>query len=383
LTTQTHTAPEAYTREQFRLSLTAYFIPALPALGILASAVTCAGLAAFNFRNQPLPAFLLCAFLTGLGFLAMVLALKREQQRHATVLLTITKTCQKAMGEEDTARVQLPESDTTQNEQVSAQIFNRLLDSYTYLRKDARARRQDLAYLRDQMELLLYEMQPVADGDLRTRSTVEGDTLGSVAAMCNALVEDTAQLIQWTQYMADQIIQTSHGLMEQSLEIARITETFATQHEATTRTIETLLAFTLQMESALFSNVEMLREHWKLLHKPGKARDALISDQPAGVHELALLELFQDIPQQLKLLENILQKAHETTVFAENTIKELHYVGQHFHHIDGVVVQFASIINALTTLADSWRQTAENYILPTSEEARERFVETIPALISS
>jgi hypothetical protein len=375
LITQIPGVPEPQTPAQPRLQYTPYFLLLLIAAGLLIGALMSAGCLAFKPGTQPWQAFLLCLFLTSLGFLTMLLIFQ-HQQRCVKTLETIIVTCQKVLGGEDTQRVSIPEKDRVQNIKSMVDSINQLLDGYTYLQKDVQMRRQELAHLQDQMELLIYEMRPVIDGDLRARSTVAGNTPGYLATMCNALVEDTAQLVQWTQYMSNQIIQTSHGLMEQSLEIAQVMETFATEHRATTRTIEVLLAFTLQMESALFSNIEMLREHQMHLHEPEQAMVPL-GGQSAEARARALSDLFQDIPQQIKLLENLSQKTRETTIFAENTLKELYDVGQRFHRINGIVMQFASLVSALTTLADSWRQAAENYILPNSTEGHERLVETI------
>lgn len=380
--TQTLPVPRARMRRSLQVIIAQPLFLLLVALCLLAGAFVCAGIAAFGSGSQPLAIFLLGLALAGLSVLLVLLVLGRER-RYRVVLGAFASLSQQTLDGEDTRHLRLSRAQVPADAYLAVQKFNILLDNYEQARATARTRGQELTQLSAQVEQLRAELQPVIDGDLRARSSVTGGPLGTIGALCNALVEDTGQLIQWTQYMSDQIIQTSHGLVEHALEIAQLTEAFATQQEETTSTIEALMVFTLQMESALFANIELLREHWAFLQEARWVTKAQYPQAAADPQESALMENFQEVAQQMQLLDGVLQKTHETTVLADNALKELQRVAQRFQRINGVVVQLAGMTSTLTSQAESWREAAENYTLPTPTGAQKRIVETASMLIPS
>ncbi|HEX7733311.1 MAG TPA: hypothetical protein VF458_00555 [Ktedonobacteraceae bacterium] len=381
--TQTLPAPRVRRRYAFQAIIAQPLFQVFALLCLLAGAFVCAGIAAFGPGRQSLAIFLLGGLFAGLSVLLVPLVLRQERRRYGAVLSEFTSNCQRALDGESTRHIQLLRLQIPRGARLAVQTFDQLLDSYGQMRANSQTRGQELTRLSAQIEQLRAELQPVMEGDLRARSSVSGGTLGIIGAVCNALVEDTAQLIQWTQYMSDQIIQTSHGLVDHALEIAQLTEAFAAQQEKTTSTIEALMVFTLQMESALFANIEMLREHWAFLQEARWVTEVQFPQSAADSQGNSLTESFQEVAQQMKLLDAVLLKTHETTVLADKSLKELQHIAQRFQRINGVVVQLASMTSTLTSQAENWREAAENYTLPTPTGTQKRIVDTASLLISS
>lgn len=378
--TQAQTTPAWHNQEQQQPSSMLYFT-VFSTLIVLVGAGVCVCCAAFT--HQIFLALLLCFCLAGLSAWLLRFALKLARKDQQKLLTSLASHCQALLEGQSNTRILFSAEHKEQASQDLGKVLNHLFDNYLYLQKNTQARQQELARLHDQMDQLLYEIKPVLDGNLRTRSTVAGGALGSIAEICNTLVEDTAQLVQWAQYMSDQIIQTSHQLMSFSLEIAQIMETFARQHKATTEAIEALMALTLRTESTLFSNVHAFQDSWvqfqqQELQPGGVLAQGKTSENVAvSAQTQAMTDFFFALPRHINLLEILFQKTHETTALAEDTMKELHDVEQRFHRIDGTVVQFASAISSLATMADNWRQSADNYALPGSEEDAEEDMEAV------
>jgi methyl-accepting chemotaxis protein len=385
---QIHTTPIRQQDWQ-RLQPTVYFMT-LFALTVLAGSSACVCIAAI--ANQFLLALTLCLVLAGISAGMILLGLLHEKESWRTLLRSLTSACRAVLDGENTARFQLSPVQREEETLVFGKTLNQLLDGYTYLQEIVQARQQDLLLLHDQMEQLLFEMKPVMDGDLRTRNTLteaEGP-LGGIASMCNTLVEDTARLIQWARSLPEQIIQTSYRLMDLSLELAQMMDTFVGQHRAITASVEELMASALRVESALFSNVEIFQTNWRYLQQSEETslggeevRNGSSDSQALPANPLATSGLFHDLPGQIKSLEQVSQKIREITTLAEQTIKELRAIEQRLLYTNGVVVQFASTISSLATLADNLRQSADCYALPVSAEEAELFGEAEPVLVAS
>lgn len=386
--TQIHTTSAR--QQNWQLLQPTVFFMALFALTVLAGSSVCVCIAAI--AGQFLLALVLCLVLAGISAVMIRLALLHERESWHTLLRSLTAACRAVLDGKNTVRLQLSTDQRGEETLVFGKTLNQLLDGYTYLQQIAQARQQDLLLLHDQMEQLLFEMKPVTDGDLRTRNTLtetEGP-LGGIASLCNTLTEDTAQLVQWARSLSEQIIQISHDLMDLSLELAQMMDTFVGQHEATTTSVEELMAFALRVESALFSNVEIFQTNWRYLQQSeetaidGEEVQNDSSASPAlSANPPVMSGLFHDLPGQIKSLEQVSQKIREITTLAERTIRELRSVEQRLQYINGVVVQFASMISSLATLADNLRQSADYYALPVPAEEEEPMFETESVLVAS
>jgi hypothetical protein len=361
----------------------------LPAAVTLVSGLLCIVLVALKL--DPSIAIISCSILTlvvvALVSLQLDSAQRRAQKPTLTLLQEMTSICQAALEGDYGAR--LSSNEAADDElALASKTVNVLLDTYAYAQKNLQARHHELEKLYDQMEQLAYEIKPTMDGDLRARSNVTEGIPGNIAAICNALIEDTAQLVQWTQYMSSQIIQTTHRLMGHSMDIAQVVEDLVRQHTSTTSTIEALVAFTQRMESTLFSNTEVFQENWAHLQR---SQPLLNSNTPLPTSSTiaraqainALSELRTDMPRQIRLMGDLLQNTHEAISNAEGTLEDLYGFEKRFYNINGTVAQFANMISALATLANNWRQAAENYALPQPEESNANLVEADTFLSAS
>jgi methyl-accepting chemotaxis protein len=237
--------------------------------------------------------------------------------------------------------------------------LNQQLTQYkTHLEKNYAVQQEDLHKLHRQLNQLAYEIKPVMDGDLRVKSTLRTGSIGAIAEICNALIEDLARLIQWTQYMASHVLQITHTHQSHIGEWAKTTETLQFHLSTMTESVERLVAFILRLDSALQAGIDSGEEILTSIHREMVSSMQVTTDAEASAF---LKRLTSDIQEQVKLLGEIASSAQGIAEIAEPLLGEFYTFARQFNHSKSLVVKAAEGSSSLAMLADNWSQASQAF----------------------
>lgn len=252
-----------------------------------------------------------------------------------------------------------------------AQTLNALLDQATRNVQHANVHNRaahDVQQMDQQIQKLISEIKPIMDGDLRVRAAVPAGNIGLVADICNALIEELANLAKWTRFSSEQVMSKTQTLLKRSVELAQTSESQMSLFSDTTETVEKLVAFIQRLSSTLHLNVEIVAEIRK--HLPPIQTGQLNSIQPAQSLESSrqinklLDRLNADTRRQEQLLNELLDSAQANATLAESMVSELYTVAQRIYQSSTAVLQTVEHIHSLAKLAQQWNNSIAGFQLP-------------------
>jgi methyl-accepting chemotaxis protein len=258
-----------------------------------------------------------------------------------------------------------------------AQTLNALLDNVNVSIQQAQhtgKATNDVQQLELQIRQLVTDIKPIMDGNLRVRASVPAGRLGMVADICNALIEELANLAKWTRYSSTQVMSKTQTLLSSSIELAQTSEIQTTRFSDTTETVEKLVAFIQRLSSTLQLNVELIHEiRAMLLKRPelqkGSGESTLIVNTTQSLEDAQqqtrLLTRINTDTQRLEaLLNELLVSAQANATLAESMISDLYAIAQRIHQSSASILQTAEHIHSLAKLAQQWNASIENFQLP-------------------
>ncbi|GCF06784.1 hypothetical protein [Dictyobacter arantiisoli] len=343
---------------QFELLLA----PAIPMLAILILGL----LGTLHMQtNLFIISFVSCAIAV---FYMERMIISHVQKTNEEQLTHIEAICVEFLSGHKEARIPVVAEDNTKS---LATTLNILLDSYqTGFEKSYLAPQEEINQLSGQLRQLAYELSPIMDGNLTVRSTITAGSPGIIAKLCNGLIEDLAALVQWTQYMAEQIIQTSHSLLDTSEEWAHITEQLTQRIVTVTEAVEKIVTCLQRIDSTLQSSVELAQETQTYIQE--EQDQSLPADGAPAIEEPTLVgQIKHNMEQQIRLLETMLEDIHETSDMAEPMMAELYSFAQQFQQANAIVITAAKVISDQAITADEWRQSAQAFSVPDNEDMAE------------
>jgi hypothetical protein len=215
---------------------------------------------------------------------------------------------------------------------------------------------KQLQQLDSQVQQLIREITPVKRGDLRVRASLPAGNVGVVAEICNALIEEIVELVQWTRYSAEQVINGTSTLLGSSIELAEVIETQLSRFSQTTEEVEKLVAFLQRLNNSLQLSVEMIQGIRDYLQKQ-------MAQTPAEA-EFLLERLDTDTRRQAQLLERVLSSTQSNIALAESMISDFYTFAQRIHQSSTTILQTVETINILAKLAEQWRNAVIAFQLP-------------------
>jgi methyl-accepting chemotaxis protein len=203
--------------------------------------------------------------------------------------------------------------------------------------------------------------------------------------MCNALIEELANLEQWTRYSSEQVMSKTQTLLTRSVELAQTAEAQMARFSDTTETVEKLVAFIQRLSSTLHLNIEIVAEIRK--HLPPIQTGQLDAIQPAQSLESSrrinklLDRLNADTQRQEQLLNQLLDSAQANATLAESMVSELYTVAQRIYQSSTAILQTVEHIHSLAKLAQQWNNSIAGFQLPEEtvnyEEAEKAYEEAV------
>lgn len=212
-----------------------------------------------------------------------------------------------------------------------------------------------------QLQKLIQEITPVMSGDLRVHANVPSGNVGIIADICNALIEEIVELVQWTRYSAEQVTGGTRTLLSGSIELAEAVETQMLRFSQTTEAVEKLVAFLQRLSSSLHMSFENMQEIQTRVQQRTRSM---------GETDDFLQQLHTEAHQQAQLLEDILNSTQSNTTLAEAMISDFYAFAKRIHASSTGILQTAEHINTLSSLAEQWHNAVVAFQLPDAAHAQ-------------
>lgn len=326
-------------------------------------------------ENTSVSLFLGVLFACAIGVFFAEIALVRFTQRATkNQYARLVEVCQAYMAGQRERRAPLLGDNALSS---LAQTLNALLDNVNVSIQQAQYTSKatnDVQQLELQIRQLVTDIKPIMDGNLRVRASVPASRLGMVADICNALIEELANLAKWTRYSSEQVMSKTQNLLSSSIELAQTSEIQTTRFSDTTETVEKLVAFIQRLSSTLQLNVELIHEiRAMLLKRPelqkGSGESTLIvnttqSLEDAQQQKRLLTRINTDTQRLEALLNELLVSAQANATLAESMISDLYAIAQRIHQSSSSILQTAEHIHSLAKLAQQWNASIANFQLP-------------------
>lgn len=296
---------------------------------------------------------ILAIILVFIGEIALVTLIQRALKKQYA---DIVKTCQEYATGNAEARATVI-GDTALS--TLAHALNTLIEEQSSLNQDhnVTTSRTD-----EQLQHLVHEITPVLQGDLRIKAEVPQGNIGTVADVCNALVEELTELVRWTRDSAQQVTDVACTLLEHALELAQTTEIQMLRFSQSTESVEILIALLQRLGNNLQLSVDISQEISDYTHPPQSLPE---SEQAAQREQRALLDrVNNDIERQRQLLSESVQKIQEHATTAESTIEDFYSFAQRIHHSSSGILKAAEQVGALAKLAERWKDSILSFQLP-------------------
>ncbi len=313
--------------------------------------------------------FLLCALATFVGEQKIIAMIQGAMNRQRAEL---TMACREFLAGNKERRVAILGNGDLAD---LAQMINVLFEQHTQAlqrkavnpvvtapsppRQAAAVQSDEAALLNRQLLLLLNELVPIADGDLRVKTSVPAGYVGVVADTCNSLIEELAQFAKWTRYAAQQVMTSSQSVLDRSIEMAKATESQMHRLSQTTGNIEEIVAFIQRLSNTLQLSAEVAGEIYRHLEQKTGTNEQIL-DAP-------LSHLTNEAQRQSELLDSVLDATEETSLLAKSLIGDLYTVAQQIHQSSTGVLKTAERIGELAMLAERWHNAAEAFTLADDE----------------
>ncbi len=187
---------------------------------------------------------------------------------------------------------------------VVAASMNDMLDTISDLLGKEEALR---AELEEQIELLIHEVTPVGQGDLRLHAAVAQSQLGTLADVFNLIVEQLAALVARVQSSASLTYSAAGSIVQQAVELAKVAEQQASQLNQANEGMGKLA--TAAADVARLARTSAIT-----------ANDTVTSAQRGGQAALQVLERVKHSTEQMRAIQ-----------------EQMHILGNHSKEISAVV----------------------------------------------
>jgi hypothetical protein len=264
-----------------------------------------------------------------------------------------------------------------------ARLLNQLFDAHAQEQQHVSLYAQnEINQLNEQVRQLIRDVEPVLDGDLRVKAVITSGAVGVLSDVCNYLIEELIQLVKWTRYSADQVIDSTGNLLERSIDLAQTAETQMLRLSQTSEAVERVVAFIQRTSSTLQLGVDITQEMQAYIQEqksqllndgrktkgPGGQENGGGGLAPTdGLHTF-LGKLETETQRQRQLLEGVLQATQGTVSVAESTIGDIYSFAQRINQSSMGILKTAERVSALGGLAEQWRNSVVEFHLPDEHE---------------
>ncbi len=229
--------------------------------------------------------------------------------------------------------------------------------------------------LNTQLQKLIREIAPALNGDLRVSAEIPQGNVGVVADLCNSLVAEIIELVQWTRYSSEQVTSGTRTLMNCSIDLAQTVETQMLRFTQTTQMVETLTAFLENLCGTLQVNVKVLQK--MQMYVKQYASDTSLQDNDFQQ------QLEADTEYQEQILAEVLNLAQSNIPLAKSVISDFYTFARHIHESSTGILQTAEHINSFAALAEQWYNAVIAFKLPIAAEEQILQASTATSSISS
>jgi methyl-accepting chemotaxis protein len=237
-----------------------------------------------------------------------------------------------------------------------------------------------------QLQRLVCEVSSVLAGDLRVQAAVPPGQVGILASVCNSLVEQLAQLVAWVCYSSDRVQGTTRALLDHSIQLTQMVETYHKHFSEAPEVTEKLKAFmqrvsdTLQVDAQIVQQIQAQIQSVQQQERPavGEEQPATrrraktrATDLPADL----LTHLNEHMERHSQLLAEIFHAAEAHTNEVETINTRIDEFAQQLQQLCSDLLGPVEDFNMLGTLAGKWHGMVVGLQLP--EDANTRlFLET-------
>lgn len=296
---------------------------------------------------------------TVLVFIGEMALLRFTQQAIKQPLIELTRACQEYRAGNKARRAFLSGDDEAA---ALARVLNSLFEAHAQEQQYvSHTAQNEVNLINDQVRQIIHDVEPVLDGDLRVKAMITSGPIGVLSDVCNYLVEELIQLVKWTRYSADQVINSTGDLLERSIDLAQTAETQMLRLSQTSEAIERVVVFIQRTSSSLQLGVDITLEMRSYIQEQ--------KSQLQGQRSQTFLEhLETETQRQLQLLEGILQSTQGTVSVAESTIGDIYLFAQRINQSSMGILQTAERVSSLGSLAEQWRNSVVEFHLPDDQE---------------
>lgn len=233
----------------------------------------------------------------------------------------------------------------------------------------------DITQVQRLLRLLVNELYPVLEGDLRVKATLSEGLVGDVADFCNALIEKMVQFTRWTFYASEQTLTNSRLLLERSVTQAKATEAEMITLSQVTRSTEQIVSSIQRMASMLQLGLDAIRETAGCLQHVTVSQAEQVL-QPVSLEPDLRSQIPDPVKQELggveypiRLLEDVVRLIPDTIRVAETMMNDLYTLVQQMHQSGTAVLQTTERIDFMINLAEEWQNLVREVQLPKEEAA--------------
>jgi hypothetical protein len=219
----------------------------------------------------------------------------------------------------------------------------------------------DFRRLKEQLELIVRNLAPVANGDLRVRVSQSDDLVGIIADACNSFIEELAQFVKWTRYASQIVTTASQNILGRSIEMAKSAEDQIYQIAKTTDSMEKIVVFMQHLSNSLHLNSDMTRE----THSTLQERMQNISS-PASVEQI-----LDELQRQVEAFDDTLTTVETASALAESLIGDLYAMAQQTYQSSASILKTVKRLRELEALAAHWYEMATVFIIEEEEKPSE------------
>jgi methyl-accepting chemotaxis protein len=303
--------------------------------------------------------FLLAAIVTFAGEYQVIALMHNARSKQYAELTTV---CQEFLAGNQTVKATVREK----NELATlAEAINQLLEQQRQLQQSVNAhppakaaatnaQMQESQLIKRQLQRIITDLKPMANGDLRVRTALAGGVVGAIADTCNSLVEELAQFVKWTRYASQVVITTSGGVLARSLELTKNTETQIHSISNATHNIEEIVAYMQHLSNTLHLSFDISKEI------QGNVQDTLQTNQAT---DTPILQLMNEMQRQTNLLGGLLDGAEKTSTLAESLIDELYTVAQQIYQSSVSLLKTIERLSELEVLAQGWSNATSSLMI--------------------
>jgi hypothetical protein len=221
----------------------------------------------------------------------------------------------------------------------------------------------EFTLFKEQLTLIIRELAPVADGDLRVRVSLSDDLVGIIADACNSFIEELAQFVKWTRYASQIITTASQSILGRSLEMAKGAEDQMQQIAKTTDSMEKIVVFMQHLSNTVHLNSDMAKE------LQSDIRERMHGVDPSFLTPME--RLLDEAQRQVESFDDTLNALETVSTLAESLIGDLYTMAQQTYQSSVSALKTVKRLRELEALAAHWYEMAEVFTIEENENANE------------